>query len=72
VSYTFSQLGGLMKDLEFINDHRKKRISKDLNKQLQKHTDLIAINSELIQLSGTSSQKIQLTELLRKINNLYL
>ena len=61
-----------MKDLEFINDHRKKRISKDLNKQLQKHTDLIAINSELIQLSGTTTQKIQLTELLRKINNLYL
>ena len=61
-----------MKDLEFINDHRKKRISKDLNKQLQKHTDLIAINSELIQLNGTTSQKIQLTELLRKINNLYL
>jgi hypothetical protein len=72
VSYTFTQPGGLMKDLEFINDHRKKRISKDLNKQLQKHTDLIAINSELIQLSGTTSQKIQLTELLRKINNLYL
>ena len=61
-----------MKDLEFINDHRKKRISKDLNKQLQKHTDHIAINSELIQLTGTAFQKIQLTELLRKINNLYL
>ena len=28
-----------MKDLEFINDHRKKRISKDLNKQLNLLTD---------------------------------
>jgi|TARA_X000001036_G_C20655680_1_gene796828 hypothetical protein len=58
--------------MEYLSEHRKKQIDKNLDEQLQKHTELIAINSELIQLSGTSSQKIQLTELLRKINNLYL
>ena len=58
--------------MEYLSEHRKKQIDKNLDQQLQKHTELIAINSELIQLSGTSSQKIQLTELLRKINNLYL
>ena len=58
--------------MEYLSEHRKKQIDKSLDEQLQKHTELIAINSELIQLSGTSSQKIQLTELLRKINNLYL
>ena len=58
--------------MEYLSEHRKKQIDKNLDEQLQKHTELIAINSELIQVSGTSSQKIQLTELLRKINNLYL
>ena len=58
--------------MEHLSEHRKKQIDKNLDEQLQKHTELLAINSELIQLSGTSSQKIQLTELLRKINNLYL
>jgi len=58
--------------MEYLSEHRKKQIDKNLDEQLQKHTELIAINSELTQLSGTSSQKIQLTELLRKINNLYL
>lgn len=58
--------------MEYLSEHRKKQIDKNLDQQLQKHTELITINSELIQLSGTSSQKIQLTELLRKINNLYL
>ena len=58
--------------MEHLSEHRKKQIDKNLNEQLQKHTELIVINSELIQLTGTSSQKIQLTELLRKINNLYL
>ena len=58
--------------MEYLSEHRKKQIDKNLNEQLQKHTELIVINSELIQLTGTSSQKIQLTELLRKINNLYL
>ena len=58
--------------MEHLSEHRKKQIDKNLDEQLHKHTELIAINSELIQLTGTSSQKIQLTELLRKINNLYL
>ena len=58
--------------MEYLSEHRKKQIDKNLDEQLKKHTELIVINSELIQLSGTSSQKIQLTELLRKINNLYL
>ena len=58
--------------MEYLSEHRKKQIDKNLDEQLQKNTELIVINSELTQLSGTSSQKIQLTELLRKINNLYL
>ena len=58
--------------MEYLSERRKKQIDKNLDEQLQKHTELLAINSELIQLTGTSSQKIQLTELLRKINNLYL
>ena len=58
--------------MEYLSEHRKNKIDKNLDEQLQKHTELIVINSELTQLSGTSSQKIQLTELLRKINNLYL
>ena len=58
--------------MEHLSEYRKKQIDKNLDEQLQKHTELLAINSELIQLKGTSSQKIQLTELLRKINNLYL
>ena len=58
--------------MEYLSERRKKQIDKNLDEQLQKHTELLAINSELIQLKGTSSQKIQLTELLRKINNLYL
>ena len=58
--------------MENLSEHRKKQIEKNLDEQLQKHTELIVINSELIQLKGTTGQKIQLTELLRKINNLYL
>ena len=58
--------------MEYLSEYRKKQIDKNLDEQLQKHTELLAINSELIQLKGTSSQKIQLSELLRKINNLYL
>tara|TARA_Y200000002_G_scaffold331422_1_gene296610 strand:+ start:1928 stop:2113 length:186 start_codon:yes stop_codon:yes gene_type:complete len=61
-----------MTHMEYLSERRKKQIDKNLDEQLQKHTELLAINSELIQLTGTSSQKIQLTELLRKINNLYL
>ena len=58
--------------MEYLSEHRKRQIDKNLDEQLQKHTELLEINSELIQLKGTSSQKIKLTELLRKINNLYL
>ena len=58
--------------MEHLSEHRKKQIEKNLDEQLQKHTELIAINSELIQLKGTTGQKIQLTELLRKINDFYL
>ena len=58
--------------MEYLSEHRKKQIDKNLDEQLQKHTELLAINSELIQLKGSTGQKIQLTELLRKINNLYL
>jgi len=58
--------------MEYLSEHRKKLIDKNLNEQLQKHTELLVINSELIQQTGSSSKKIQLTELLRKINNLYL
>ena len=48
--------------MEYLSEHRKKQIDKNLDEQLQKHTELLAINSELIQLKGTSSQKIKLTE----------
>ena len=56
--------------MEYLSEHRKKQIDKNLDEQLQKHTELIAINSELIQLSGTSSQKIQFTEIVIKLNNI--
>ena len=58
--------------MEYLSERRKKLIDKNLNEQLQKHTELLVINSEFIQHTGSSSKKIQLTELLRKINNLYL
>jgi len=61
-----------MKDLEYLSDYRKKRIGKDLDRQLQKHMELLYINSELVQITGSPSQKMQLIESLRKINNLYL
>ena len=54
--------------MEYLSEHRKKQIDKNLDEQLQKHTELLAINSELIQLKGTSSQKIKLTELWQKYN----
>lgn len=61
-----------MKDLEYLSDHRKKRIGKDLDKQMMKHLELLCINTELLQITGSTSQKIELIESLRKINNLYL
>lgn len=61
-----------MKDLEYLSDYRNKRIGKDLDKQMMKHLELLCINAELVQLTGSTSQKLQLIESLRKINNLYL
>lgn len=61
-----------MKDLEYLSDHRKKRIGKDLDKQMMRHLELLCINTELLQITGSTSQKIELIESLRKINNLYL
>ena len=64
--------GQNMKDLEYLSDYRKKRIGKDLDKQMMKHLELLCINAELLQITGSTSQKMQLIESLRKINNLYL
>ena len=61
-----------MKELEYLSDYRNKRIGKDLDKQLMKHLELLCINTELLQITGSTSQKLQLIESLRKINNLYL
>jgi len=61
-----------MQNIEHISDHRKKRISKSLDKQMMKHLELLCINVQLIQITGSTSQKVQLIESLRKINNLYL
>ena len=61
-----------MKNLEYLSDHRKKLIGKDLDKQMMKHLELLCINTELVQITGSTSQKMQLIESLRKINNLYL
>jgi hypothetical protein len=61
-----------MKNLEYLSDFRKKRIGKDLDKQMMKHLELLCINAELVQITGSTSQKMQLIESLRKINNLYL
>ena len=64
--------GNKMKDLEYSSDHRKKRIVKDLDKQLLKHLELLCINTELLQITGSTSQKIELIESIRKINDRYL
>ena len=61
-----------MKNLEYLSDHRKKLIGKDLDKQMMKHLELLCINAELVQITGSTSQKMQLIESLRKINNQYL
>jgi soluble P-type ATPase len=61
-----------MKNIEHISDYRNKRISKDLDKQMMKHLELLCINTELVQRTGSTSQKMQLIESLRKINNRYL
>ena len=51
-----------MKDLEYLSDHRKKRIGKDLDKQMMKHLELLCINTELLQITGSTSQKIELID----------
>ena len=51
-----------------LSDYRNKRIGKDLDKQLMKHLELLCINTELLQITGSTSQKLQLIESLRKIN----
>ena len=61
-----------MDDLKYLSDYRKKRIHKDVDKQMMKHLELLCINAELVQITGSTSQKLQLIESLRKINNLYL
>ncbi|MBC8222779.1 MAG: hypothetical protein H8E92_08460 [SAR86 cluster bacterium] len=61
-----------MKNIEHISDYRNKRISKDLDKQMMKHLELLCINAELVQITGSTSQKLHLIESLRKVNNLYL
>jgi soluble P-type ATPase len=61
-----------MKDLEYLSDYRNKRIGKDLDKQIMKHLELLCINAELVQTTGSTSQKMRLIESLRKINNFYL
>ena len=61
-----------MKDLEYLSDHRKKRIVKDLDKQLLKHLELLCINTELQLITGSTTQKLQLIESIRKVNDQYL
>ena len=61
-----------MKNIEHISDYRNKRINKDLDKQMMKHLELLCINVELVQITGSTSKKMQLIESLRKINNFYL
>ena len=61
-----------MKDLEYLSDYRNKRIGKDLDKQMMKHLELLCINAELVKTTGSTSQKMQIIESLRKINNHYL
>ena len=61
-----------MKNLEYLSDYRNKRKGKDLDRQMMKHLELLCINAELVQITGSISQKLLLIESLRKINNLYL
>ena len=61
-----------MDKLEYLSDYRNKRISKDLDKQLMKHLELLCINTELQLITGSTTEKLQLIESIRKINNLYL
>jgi hypothetical protein len=61
-----------MKDIKFLSDYRDKRIHKDVDKQLLKHLELLCINTELQLITGSTTQKLQLIESIRKINDQYL
>ena len=63
---------GTMDNLEYLSDFRKKRIHKDVDKQLLKHLELLCINTELQLITGSTTQKLQLIESIRKINDQYL
>jgi hypothetical protein len=52
--------------MEYLSEHRKKLIDKNLNEQLQKHTELLVINSELIQQNGSSSKKNTINRVTKK------
>ena len=53
-----------MKDIKFLSDYRKKRIHKDVDKQLLKHLELLCINTELQLITGSTTEKLQLIECL--------
>ena len=61
-----------MDNLKYLSDYRNKHIHKDLDKQVLKHLELLCINTELLQITGSTSQKIELIESIRKINDRYL
>jgi len=61
-----------MDDLKYLSDYRNKRIHKDVDKQLLKHLELLCINTELQLITGSTTEKLQLIESIRKINDQYL
>lgn len=61
-----------MDDLKYLSDYRNKRIHKDVNKQLLKHLELLCVNTELQLITGSTTEKLQLIESIRKINDQYL
>lgn len=61
-----------MDDLKYLSDYRNKRIHQDVDKQLLKHLELLCINTELQLVTGSTTEKLQLIESIRKINDQYL
>ena len=59
-------------DIKYLSDYRKKRIHKDVDKQLLKHLELLCVNTELQLITGSTTEKLQLIESIRKINDQYL
>ena len=59
-------------DIQYLSDYRNKRIHQDVDKQLLKHLELLCINTELQLITGSTTEKLQLIESLRKINDQYL